>query len=800
MNSLFIMKPLLTTVFLFAAVVRQTVTGFSSSQTQTTSDGTRRQTRIQLHQLLPTTTATTHLRSSGLTSDDIPTTDPESQSTDSLISAARQSLAHDDTDTAFTYLAQAQSKNPQAVGLQSAFEDVFRTRIRIQQQYQQDDSIDRIGLGCLLLERGKYAEAATQFQNVVENNNNNQQQKQTLDDAYRDRAICSLFKARAAICDWNTIEQDSQALVESVHSCLLREEEEASTSLSQSTSQSYPIRVPSVHPYESLMWPCFSIQDATNIAAQYGKRAMSIVGRNANSYARTDFQNLDYSGGGSDSSSSFSSSTSSYLQSLGPSPSSNKGRQQNNMMLYRNNKFPKVMVEAPLSRSDGETSSLTNSQRKKKKTRVGYISPDFTGKHPLAFLMQDVFRFHNREEFDIYIYSLMEEDSSVEVQKIKHSCNEFKVLTSPSSYDAAQTIQQDELDVLVDYTLYVGLSVGAEIMAYHPAKIQISHMGFPASSGAPFIDYLVCDETVVPPSYRHYYTENLLYMPHCFFANSHRYLDINTSSSSSSWNNEDTILRTSLSRAEYGLPETGFVFCCHNRPEKLDPKTFASWLRVLQKVPNSVLWLLSTGKEMENNLLQVAASYGSSLEGRLIFSDMVPRDEHLKRLQQLADLFLDTPAYNAHTTGCDCLIAGVPMVSLLRPCTASYSSSSSSTSSFGPPQPNNNMVVVPKGEVLTEKIASRVGGSFLKTLHLEELIADSLQDYENIMIRCATDPNWFAKVKHKLNIASVESPLFDTERWVNNWEAGLREIISTTTTNPNYSRGGCCDIYVVERK
>ena len=643
----------------------------------------------------------------------------DTESVEALIAAARQSLSQNDTGTAFSYLARAQAKNPLAPGLQSTFEDLFRTRIQLH-----NESIDRIGLGCLLLERGSYAKAAHQFQAVVFNSN------QQLDEALRDRAVTSLFKARAAICDWKTIEQDSIALVKSVQSCL-----HASSSLSS------PNRVPSVHPYEALMWPCISVQVAGRIAASYAERAIASVGLTTG---------VDLS----------------YFRVTGV-----------NEKMHTFYDVPEIRVKTvqTIDKTPKVRTSSFATDGPKRKLRVGYISPDFTGKHPLGFLMQNVFRFHNFDEFDVFVYSLMDDDNSKEVQKIKESCTEWKVLSQSSgtistSQDAAQIIKADNLDVLVDYTMYVGASIGVEIMAQRPAKVQISHMGFPASSGAPFIDYLVCDETVVPPQYRQFYSENLLFMPHCFFANSHRYLEISSDSPNECAQPHDNEKAVDKLREKYGLPQSGFVYCCHNRPEKLDPYTFKSWLRVLKEVPNSVLWMLSTGKEMEENLLQFVSSEGfGALTERIVFCDMVPRDEHLKRLHQVADLFLDTPAYNAHTTGCDCLIAGVPMVSLLRPCAS----------------------IVPKGEVATEKIASRVGPSFLRTLHLDELVAESLGDYEDIMIRCATDHHWFTAMKNRLKINGSTSPLFDTNRWVRNWEAGLTEV----STNAN-SRGR--DVYVVD--
>uniref|UniRef100_A0A7S0FSR0 O-GlcNAc transferase C-terminal domain-containing protein n=1 Tax=Minutocellus polymorphus TaxID=265543 RepID=A0A7S0FSR0_9STRA len=272
-------------------------------------------------------------------------------------------------------------------------------------------------------------------------------------------------------------------------------------------------------------------------------------------------------------------------------------------------------------------------------------------------------------------------------------------------------------------------------------------MGFPTTCGCPpLIDYLVCDKITIPYHLRQYYSERLLYMPNCFFVNSHRFLPTNGMN--------DSYFRE-VPRGEIGLPEDGFIFCAHHRSDKLDPRTFRSWLQALTRVPASYLWVLTAGEEMEQNLRAIASGEFGLEENRLIFCKKVPRSDHLLRLR-LADLFLDTPAYNAHTTGCDSLVNGIPMVSLLR------------------------LHVVPTNEndVDTEKMPSRVGASFLRTLDLNELIATDMAEYEDIMVRCATDAQWYNNVKERLRINRFASPLFDTDRWMKTWEAGLKDVVA----------------------
>ena len=561
-----------------------------------------------------------------------------------LVASARQCLEQNDTDTAFAQLARAHATNANAPGLFAAFEEVFRARIRLY-----NDPIDRLGLGSLLLEREKYSDAAIEFRAVLND-------ATLTDETSRERAASSLFRCKANVCDWSSYDEDCAALVATVRSSL-----EAS-------------QLPTVHPYEALMWPCLTLSDAARIGARYGARALASV----------------------------------------------------------NTALPLPDLSHGASRYQ-ETGKI----------RIGYLSNDFTGRHPLGFLMQDVFRFHSNE-FEVYIYSLMEYDESPEIEKIRASASGGawrELLGSP--YESARTIRADNLDILVDLTIYNGPANEAEILAHRVAPIQISHEGFPATCGCPpLIDYIVCDEITIPAHLQQYYSERKLYMPNCFFVNSHRYLPTNGMNRSVG---EGT-------REQVGLPENGFIYCAHHRSDKIDPRTFRTWLRALTRVPASYLWILSAGDEMEQNLRMIASEEFCLGEDRLVFSEKAPRNDHLLRLR-LADLFLDTPAYNAHTTGCDCLVNGIPMVSLLRSIPAG------------------------EGEVDTDKMPSRVGASFLHTLGLDELIASDMSAYEDVLVKCATEAQWYSGIRDRLEKNRFSSPLFDTDDWIKTWEAGLKEVV-----------------------
>ena len=350
--------------------------------------------------------------------------------------------------------------------------------------------------------------------------------------------------------------------------------------------------------------------------------------------------------------------------------------------------------------------------------------------------MQHVFQHHNRQYFEVHVFSISKPQDCLELQAISNGTDVFTVLqSSQTAKDLAARIQDSGIDILIDLCGYTGTSLVSEIMAHRPAPLQISYMGFPGSSGAPYIDYMICDKIVVPPSLRHEYTEALIVMPDSYFVNSHA-----------------TAVRLSVSnleRSDYGLSEDAFVFCCHSRSDKLDSQIFDLWAAVIRelrddyKIP-AVLWLLRSCPTMEQNL----RCRGQLPPDALVFCTIAARPEHLQRLE-LADIFLDTPAYNAHTVGCDTLYAGVPMISLL--------------------------------SETQQKMASRVGASLLRAAGLDELVANSLEEYRQLMRRCALDKSWTLGLRAKLE--SRDSPLFDTAAWVGHLDCALLHLAANTVTN-----------------
>ncbi|MCC6134674.1 MAG: tetratricopeptide repeat protein [Gammaproteobacteria bacterium] len=348
--------------------------------------------------------------------------------------------------------------------------------------------------------------------------------------------------------------------------------------------------------------------------------------------------------------------------------------------------------------------------------KVGYVSADFRN-HPTAHLISGLFRVHNRDRFEIHIYALCKDDGSAYYSQIKLNADRFTDLTGMSNTEAATRIHADGIHILIDlmgYTAYAR----TEIFALQPAPVQVSYLGYPGTMGAPFIPYIIADPVTLPETLQPFFTEQPVYLPESYQVN----------------DQEQTIATTGIVRKDQGLPETGMVFCCFNKPSKFDPVMFSVWMRILSQVPGSVLWLLAASKpDVASNLRREAESRGIAGE-RLIFAERLPKDRHLER-HRLADLFLDTRIYNAHTTASDALWAGLPVLT-----------------------------------GIGQTFQARVAASLLQAVEMPELITHSLEEYESLAVRLATHPAELAGLREKLAHNRLRTPLFDTERFARHLE------------------------------
>jgi len=466
---------------------------------------------------------------------------------------------------------------------------------------------------------------------------------------------------------------------------------------------------------------------------------------------------------------------------------------------------------------------FSNSLAPDGRLRIGYVSSDF-GNHPTSHLMQSIPGVHNRARVEIFCYSLSPDDGTTFRQKVSREAEHFIDLSAiQCNGKAADRIYQDGIHVLVNMN---GYTKGArnEIFALRPAPIQAMWLGYPGTSGASFMDYIITDSQTSPVHLADQYSEKLAYLPNTFFIGDHMRMfphlkervimadstnpcdsvkdnvavinavDIDplkdvanmTQVTMEGKHKDEAVkanvtvaelattqginsmilngqLQTSLNgvniqnglatqinakaatgeeipdqimvttRQQYGLPDDAIVYCNFNQLYKIDPSTLRMWVNILNRVPNSVMWLLRFPQVGETNI-HVAAQQMGLKNGKLIFSNVAAKEEHVRR-GQLADVCLDTPLCNGHTTGMDVLWAGTPMVTL-------------------------------PGETL----ASRVASSQLCTLDLEELVAKSREDYENIAVKLGNDKEYRRAIRAKVWDGRINSPLFDVRIYAKDLE------------------------------
>jgi uncharacterized protein (TIGR03032 family) len=350
------------------------------------------------------------------------------------------------------------------------------------------------------------------------------------------------------------------------------------------------------------------------------------------------------------------------------------------------------------------------------KLRLGYVSGDFRY-HAVGHLIFRLFELHDRQQFEVFAYSLGPDDGSGERQKLMADCDCFRDIRALTPCAAAQQIAQDQIDILIDLAGYTDYA-SPEIFALRPAPLQVNYLGYPGTLGSEAIDYIVTDPIVTPPDLAASLSETCIYLPNSYQLNSYQQFP-----------------PPSLS----ACPASPFTFCCFNKSQKIEPQIFAAWMRILQQVPDSILWLLSDRPETTANLRQAAQTQGIDAD-RIVFAPRVFKAEHLIRQAQ-ADLFLDTLYYNAHVTASDALWSGVPVLT-----------------------------------VLGNTFASRVGASLLTAIGLPELIVPDLDTYEQLAVDLSTHPPVLQSIKAKLAEHRSQFPLFDTPRTVRHLEMAYRLI------------------------
>ncbi len=366
--------------------------------------------------------------------------------------------------------------------------------------------------------------------------------------------------------------------------------------------------------------------------------------------------------------------------------------------------------------------SAPASRDRRERIRLGFFSADFR-EHPVAMLAAQLFEVHDRSRFELTAFSFGADSRDPMRARLERAFDRFVDVRRQPDADIAGLARSMGIDIAIDLG---GFTQGSRpgVFALRAAPLQVSYLGYAATMSAPFIDYLVADETVIPPRSRQHYTEQIIYLPGSFLPH----------------DSTRRVAEAALTRQALGLPEAAFVYCCFNNSFKIAPATFDCWMRILRRVDDSVLWLSHSNERAAENLRAEAASRGVAPE-RLVFARRIGSlAEHLAR-HRLADLFIDTLPYNAHTTACDALWAGLPVLT----CTG-------------------------------EAFASRVAASLLKAIDLPELITDSEAAYEALAIELAADRGRLAGIRGKLAEHRFTTPLFDTPRYARHIETAFATI------------------------
>lgn len=352
---------------------------------------------------------------------------------------------------------------------------------------------------------------------------------------------------------------------------------------------------------------------------------------------------------------------------------------------------------------------------------IGYLSSDF-GDHAVGHLTRGLFELHDRDRFAVQAYAAYGEDGSDNVEKVKRDADGFTNLLELSHADAASQIRRDRIDILVDLN---GHTHGnrLQICALRPTPLLVTWLGFPGTTGADYIDYVLTDHTVSPSDHAEYYSEAIAYLPDCYQMNGLPGRDGGSV----------------ITRADVGLPEDAVVFCSFVGTQKIEPAVFESWMRVLDATPGTILWLYESNEDAAVNLKREAAARGIDPD-RLRFGGKLPRTDHLQRLR-CADIALDTWTYGGHTTTSDALRADLPVVARMG-----------------------------------THFASRVSSSILHTIGLDELITNSASDYEALAIKLAQDTDTVRNLKSRIADARETTPLFDAKRFVAGLEDAYRQM------------------------
>jgi predicted O-linked N-acetylglucosamine transferase (SPINDLY family) len=368
--------------------------------------------------------------------------------------------------------------------------------------------------------------------------------------------------------------------------------------------------------------------------------------------------------------------------------------------------------------------TLLNNFKKKitnDKIKIGYFSADLN-EHAVSHLICKMFKLHDREKFKIYCYAFGFREKDKLHLSIQQDVDVYRDIRNINDHDATLLAREDKIDIAIDLQGYTNKQ-RSQIFVNRAAPIQINYLGYPGTMGADFIDYIIADKNLIPEESQKFYSEKLIYMPHHYQVQ----------------NDELKAAETKPSKEELGLPKDSFVFCATNNTYKILPEVFDVWMKLLNSVERSVLWLLETNDIAKDNLLKEAKAKNITSD-RIVFMKKTSHKVYLSQIKH-ADLFLDTFVYNAGATASNALWMGVP-------------------------------ILTKRGQSYTSRMAS----SLLHSIGLPELITTNTKDYLNLAIELATNSKKLNSIKHKLKENRLQKPLFDTKLFTHNFEEGLEKV------------------------
>ncbi len=378
-----------------------------------------------------------------------------------------------------------------------------------------------------------------------------------------------------------------------------------------------------------------------------------------------------------------------------------------------------------LTKFSSKDDNCVFSKKRSKKIKIGYFSANFRS-HANGYLMNRVYDCHDRSIFELYgfYFGSAIDDKDKLQKKIINSFDKFIDVSHFNDSEVCKLSKEIGIDIGIDLMGHTGANTNRfAIFQKKIAPIQICFLGFPSTTGSNSIDYLIADKIVIPKKFQKFYSEKIIYLPDVYQPNEEL-------------KNLDNYFKDKKS---VGLPEGKFIFCCFNGHQKINPKIFETWMRILKNKPNSILWLLKDNEFSENNLKKCAERSGIDPQ-RLIFAKKLGIGQHLSRLK-FADIFLDTYPYGAHTTCSNALRMSLPVIT-----------------------------------IIGDSFASRVSASLLNSLNLNELITETFKDYEKLAINLSNDEKLLKGVKEKIKLEKGKSNLFKPEIFTRNLERAFKQI------------------------